>query len=225
MQICLSWTLVPYGKSPYVKPSRRVEDPAPTPDWLLRDFVKSKVCTTFLVLTLGVIPDLRSVAWSLAEPSLDRLLMVIWLLPVAKVNLSADRTSSSPASLIKLYLSSSNGKNTSPGSALIVAVEPSVIWTSNCLLITRLVLVRSTFWIIFLGKTEKRDWLSEGFPLLTEFLWTLASTTSKSVTLRLEVGRLPSMKAVTVWTGAILIWLVCTSVTLASDGKLPVGSE
>ena len=68
-------------------------------------------------------------------------------LPFVNVNLSDVKDSVVPSALIKLYLSSSNGKNVVLSPAVTAAVSASVdalIATSNTFLIARVASLKST---------------------------------------------------------------------------------
>ena len=83
-------------------------------------------------------------------------ILLIWRvpLPLVNVNLSSVKTSVVPSALIKLYLSSSNGKNVSLSPAEIAPVNASddaLIATLNTFLIARVASLKSTLDITLLG--------------------------------------------------------------------------
>ena len=75
-------------------------------------------------------------------------------MPLVNVNLSSVKTSVVPSALIKLYLSSSNGKNVSLSPAEIAPVNASddaLIATLNTFLMARVASLKSTSDITLLG--------------------------------------------------------------------------
>ena len=80
-----------------------------------------------------------------------RPLMVKVVDPFVRENLSSVKTSVAPSDLIRVYLSSSNGKNTSLAPAFIEAVELFEILVVYCLLIVISESTRLTDSIFCLG--------------------------------------------------------------------------
>ena len=133
---------------------------------------------------------------------------------MANVNLSEERDSVEPSDLTRVYLSSSNGKNTSLLPAVTVAVAPSVIVVSNCLLIVIVAPSNTTLEIFLLGNTLKRLSLLAGLPLLL-LSCNLDSITARSVTSVVTDGSPPLQNPVTVATPEITMEFVLTVSTLA----------
>ena len=158
-----SWTLVPKAKLPCDKPSFNVVPPIP--EALLVDFEITTFSDTFLIFVFDDILDLRRVAINFALP-LARLnpTNVAVALEFVNFNLLESIAIVFPFVSIKVYLSSSKGKNTSLSSPVTALVSPPVMVTSNCLLITIEELPKSTYWTFSLGKTLYKLSLSASFP-------------------------------------------------------------
>ena len=119
--------------------------------------------TLFFSLIFSLTFIFLKVAINLA-PLLDpKPLIVISVDPVLKLILSAESDSVNPSPVLtKTYLSSSKGKNVSAASPLLIApVEPSVMVTSNCFLIVKEELVKSTSATSLLGNTVNKLLLVE----------------------------------------------------------------
>ena len=93
-----------------------------------------------------------------------RPLMVKVVDPFVREILSSVKISVEPSDLVRLYLSSSNGKNTSLSPALIAGVELSVILVVYCLLITISELTRLTSLMLSLGNVLYNASLPAIFP-------------------------------------------------------------
>ena len=125
-------------------------------------------------------------------------MIVISVDPVLKLILSAESDSVNPSPVLtKTYLSSSKGKNVSDASPLLRApVEPSVMVTSNCFLIVKEELVKSTSATSLLGNTVNK--------LLSVEDWNWEVSILKLEGLIILVGRPPSHTPVTVVTPDIV---------------------
>ena len=125
----------------------------PIPEAELEDLSMRVFSETFLIFCLEVTLLLRIVVINLQVVSaVPKPLNWRVLDPLVRNNLLAAKGSVVPSFLIKVYLSSSNGKNTSPSPAVIAAVWLLLIEVLNCLLTTKLELTKSTAWIFCLGK-------------------------------------------------------------------------
>ena len=157
--IVSSWTLVPYGKLPCTKPSPKVVDAVPDAGFV--EFLTIKAFTLFCLFTLFFGFDFLKVAINFASSFLDKSVPTLniskILVPEAFVlieNLSDVKTSVTPSSLTKEYLSSSKGKKVSLGPDTTTDVKESVEWfivTSNDFLIVITEFVKSISLINFLG--------------------------------------------------------------------------
>ena len=143
--------------------------------------------------------------------------------PVENVNLSEERDSVEPSDLTRVYLSSSNGKNTSLLPAVTVAVAPSAIAVSNCLLIVIVAPSSTTLETFLLGKTLNKLSLLAGLPLV-RLSCNLDSITERSVTSVVTDGSPPLQNPVTVATPEITIEFVLTVSTLAKLKKVSPGT-
>ena len=84
--------------------------------------------------------------------------------PFVRENLSSVKTSVAPSDLIRVYLSSSNGKNTSLAPAVIEAVELFEILVVYCLLIVISESTRLTDSIFCLGNMLSKASLFASLP-------------------------------------------------------------
>ena len=128
----------------------------PDPDKF--DLSTTSELTASFLLTLAFGFTLLRVAISVASwltvKSAPILLICKVPLPFVNVNLSDVKVSVVPSALIKLYLSSSNGKNVVLSPAVTAAVSASVdalIATSNTFLIARVASLKSTYYMRYFG--------------------------------------------------------------------------
>ena len=133
---------------------------------------------------------------------------------MVNLTLSDVRTSVVPSDLIRMYLSSSNGRKVSFGSALMTGVALLAIEVSNCLRMISDEPVRSTDSTLFLGKTLK---IASFVALLPDpvLSWILVCKTLKLDGVSSDVGRTPLLTPETVSTASITRLLVFTVVTRA----------
>ena len=161
----------------------------------------------FLFLIFDFILIFLRVAINFALPLPESPFIVRELDPFVNTNLSALRGSVWPSSLTNTYLSSSNGKNVSLLPAFIIPVEFDVIVTSNCFLIVKFELVKSTFEIYDFGRTVYKELSSDTCKDV--------ETTLKSDGVISDSGKEPSHIPVTVVTPLIVKDLSDTDRTLA----------
>ena len=116
-----------------------------------------------------------------------------WVPPTKKESLSAVRSSVPPSDLIKVYLSSSKGKNVSfvPATTGVESC-PDVILTVKVFLMLKEASVRSTVAILFFGSLVYNVLSEDDDSFVVKIL--------KSTALKLEVGRVPLATPVTLDT-------------------------
>jgi len=134
--------------------------------------------------------------------------------PLVNWNLSSVRTSVPPSDLIRMYLSSSKGRNTSLSSVLMTGVELFEIDVLYCLLITISESTRFTADTFALGNALYSAlllaWLPEPATLPVPFV----ESSSKFWTLVTAAGIVPSQIPFTLATASTVIFVFATPITL-----------